>query len=66
MIIGLTGTMGSGKEEVSLYLQQRGFQCITLSSLIREEAEKRNLPIEREILQNMGNELTVTKKINTP
>ena len=57
MIIGLTGTMGSGKGEISSYLQKKGFAYITISDLIREELLKLNLPLKREELQNLGNEL---------
>ncbi len=57
MIIGLTGTIGSGKSEISRYLKTCGFSYVTISDLIREELRKRNLPLKREELQNLGNEL---------
>lgn len=57
MIIGLTGTMGSGKSEISRYLKTKGFNYISISDLIREELLKRNSPLKRENLQNLGNEL---------
>ena len=57
MILGFTGSLGSGKTTIADYLKKRGFNYITLSDLVREEAVKRNLPIEREILQNTGNEM---------
>ena len=57
MILGLTGTICSGKSEIASYLKEKGFKYLTLSDLIREEAKKRNMPIEREILQDIGNEL---------
>ncbi len=57
MIIGFTGTFGSGKTTIANYLKSRNFSYITLSDLVREEAQKQNLPIEREILQNIGNEM---------
>ena len=57
MIIGLTGTMGAGKGEVSSYLQKKGFKYISISDIIREEIKKRNRPFRREELQNLGNEL---------
>ena len=57
MIIGLTGTIGSGKGELSTYLRNKNFNYITISDLIREELLKRNLPLKREELQNLGNEM---------
>ena len=57
MIIGLAGTMGSGKGELSSLLQKKGFSYITISDIIRKELLKRNLPLKREELQNLGNEL---------
>ena len=55
MIIGLTGTIASGKGTFSKYLQQKGFKYITISDLVREEARRQNLEIQREVLQNIGN-----------
>ncbi|MEK6934324.1 MAG: AAA family ATPase [Nanoarchaeota archaeon] len=55
MIIGLTGTMGSGKGTFSKYLKQKGFNYITISDLVREEARNKDLAIKREVLQNLGN-----------
>ena len=55
MLIGLTGTIGSGKGTFSNYLKKKGFSYISLSDLVREEAKKRGLEIKREVLQNLGN-----------
>ncbi len=57
MIIGLTGTIGSGKSEISKYLQKKGFNYITISDIVREEATKANIPLIREQLQKLGNNL---------
>ncbi|MEK6952559.1 MAG: dephospho-CoA kinase [Nanoarchaeota archaeon] len=57
MIIGLTGTIASGKGTFSSYLKQKGFNYITLSDLVREEARKKGLEIQREILQDIGNSM---------
>lgn len=57
MIIGLTGSMGSGKGEVVKILQEKGFDYITLSSMVREEARKRGVPEEREHLMEVGNSM---------
>ena len=58
MIIGLTGTLGSGKGTVSKLLQKNGFKHTTLSDRIREEAAKRGISSEhnRKVLQDIGNE----------
>jgi dCMP deaminase len=57
MIIGLTGTNGSGKTEVSGYLKSRGFELYSLSDEIREEILRRGKEITREVLIEVGNEL---------
>lgn len=57
MHIALTGLMGTGKGEVSKKLQEKGFKYLSLSNIVREEAEKRNLPQTRENLQEIGNDL---------
>ncbi|MBI2499607.1 dephospho-CoA kinase [Candidatus Woesearchaeota archaeon] len=57
MIIGLTGTIASGKGTFSNYLKEKGFNYITLSDLVREEARKKRLQIQREILQDIGNSM---------
>lgn len=57
MYVALTGYMGSGKGEIAKILQGRGFQYISLSDMVREEATNRNLPHTRENLQNTGNML---------
>jgi len=54
--IGLTGYMGSGKGELVKILQKRGYQYISLSDVVREEATKRDLEHSRENLQKIGNE----------
>ncbi len=57
MIIGLTGSMGAGKGEVVKILQKLGFQYVTLSQMVREEARERGVPEEREKLMEVGNEM---------
>jgi dCMP deaminase len=57
MIIGLTGKNASGKTAVSEYLKSRGFEYYSLSDEIRDEARRRGLEINREILIEVGNEL---------
>lgn len=57
MIIGVTGPIASGKSEFSKILERYGFSRLALSDLVKEEARKRGLPIERRVLQDIGNEL---------
>lgn len=49
--------MGCGKGEAIKILKKLGFEHITLSSMIREEAFKRGIPEEREKLVEIGNEI---------
>ncbi len=57
MIIGLTGTNGAGKTEVSEYLKSRGFEYHSLSDEIREEIRRTGREITREVLIEVGNDL---------
>lgn len=57
MIIGLTGKNGGGKGEVVKFLTERGFQALSLSDVIREEAERLKEPVTREVLVRLGNQL---------
>ncbi|MBI1882856.1 MAG: AAA family ATPase [Chlamydiae bacterium] len=57
MIIGLTGRNGSGKGTVAEFLKQKGFIYTSLSDVIREEMKERSIPITRENLIRIGNEL---------
>jgi len=57
MYIALTGYMGTGKGEVAKKLKEEGYKYISLSDVIRKEAEKRGLEQTRENLQDIGNEL---------
>lgn len=57
MIIGLTGSMGCGKGEVVKILEKMGFQYITLSMMVREEARARGIEEEREKLMEVGNSM---------
>jgi dCMP deaminase len=57
MIIGLTGKNGGGKGEAAKFLSERGFRTLSLSDILREEAERRGKPVTREFLVELGNEL---------
>ena len=61
MIIGLTGTICSGKGTVADYLKEKGFQYFSYSGLIREEAKKLGLSDTRESLQQLANDLRKKK-----
>jgi len=58
--VGLTGHLGSGKGEVMKMLEKRGFKTISLSDMVREEAQRRGLEDTRDNLQLLGNELRST------
>ena len=58
LVIGLTGSFGSGCGEVSSYLQEKGFEKFSLTKQIRDEAEGRGIehPNRRD-MQNIGDDL---------
>src|SRR4029453_1899749 len=60
MIIGLTGKNAAGKGEVAAFLKEGGFEYFSLSDVLREELQTRKLPITRENLIQIGNELIKT------
>ena len=57
MIIGLTGKNGAGKGEAASFLQSVGFQYYSLSDVVREEVAARHLPVTRDNLVVVANEL---------
>jgi len=57
LVIGLTGPNASGKGEIAAHLGSRGFSLHSLSDIVREEAARRGLPVEREFLIQVGNTL---------
>lgn len=56
LIVGLVGPMGVGKTTVSKHLVSQGFKSLRFSDPIRAEANKRNLPQDRKILQDIGDQ----------
>ncbi len=54
MIIGVTGTIGAGKDTVLDYLVAKGFSKFSFSDLIREEARKRGYGMGRKSLEEFG------------
>lgn len=57
MLIGLVGTLGSGKGSVGKALEEKGFQRRVFSDILRQELIKRKIVINRENLQDIGNEM---------
>ncbi|HEY5442548.1 MAG TPA: AAA family ATPase [Candidatus Saccharimonadales bacterium] len=56
-IIGLAGTNGSGKDTVGHILaKQYGYLFVSVTDLLRAEAVRRNLPVERENLRMISAE----------
>ncbi len=56
-IIGLAGTNGSGKDTVGELLAERhNYLFISVTELLRAEAKRRNLPVERENLRMISAE----------
>lgn len=56
IIIGVVGPFGAGKSTVTKYFIQNGFTGIRLSSFLEEEVKKRYGKIDRQRLQDIGNE----------
>lgn len=56
-LIGLAGTNGSGKDTVAYILaKKRNYLVINVADILREEAKKRGLAIERENLRTISAE----------
>ncbi|RLD41868.1 MAG: hypothetical protein DRI89_08670 [Bacteroidetes bacterium] len=63
-IIGITGTLGAGKGTIVEYLtENKGFQHYSVRQFLIEEIEKRGLPVNRDSMTNIANEL---RAANTP
>lgn len=57
MIVGITGTIASGKDTVAEYLRRTGFRVSSISEAIRLELKQQNLPATRENLKFMGDRM---------
>ena len=57
MIIGITGTNGAGKGTVVEYLKTKGFMHYSVRKYIEAEILRRNLPINRESMNLVGNDM---------
>ncbi len=60
IVIGLVGSLCSGKGVVAKHLQSLGFTGLSLSDIVREEADARGVERIRENLQNVGDDLRST------
>lgn len=57
MIIGFTGTLGSGKGTVVEFLKEKGFKHYSMSGFIAEEIMRRGMSVNRDTLTEVGNDL---------
>lgn len=57
MIIGITGRIAAGKGFIVDFLKENGFEFKKISESLYEEADKRGIPYERKLLQDLGNQL---------
>ncbi|MGI6718059.1 MAG: AAA family ATPase [Bacteroidales bacterium] len=58
IIIGITGTLGAGKGTVVKYLVENyGFLHFSVRDFITKEVKNRNLPVNRDTLTLIGNDL---------
>ena len=64
LIIGITGTLGAGKGTIVEYLvNYKNFKHYSVRSFLTEEIEKRNMPVNRDSMVIVANEL---RAINSP
>ncbi|MDH4358962.1 MAG: AAA family ATPase [Candidatus Berkelbacteria bacterium] len=57
MIIGVVGLIASGKDEVAEYLEKKGFEHHSLSSILREILKKEGVDATVDNLTQYGNKL---------
>lgn len=57
MITGITGTNAAGKGAVVDFLKKKGFQHFSVREYLTEQLNKKNLPVDREHMQTLANEL---------
>lgn len=69
VIIGLTGSFGSGCTTISNILKEKGFKIISISSFLKEEARKNGVEVSslekkemRRVLQDIGNKKREKKR----
>lgn len=56
-IIAVVGPIASGKGSLIKLLEEKGYTCVSLSDVIREKTREWGLPLVRENLQNVGDQL---------
>jgi dephospho-CoA kinase len=62
IIIGITGTLGAGKGTIVDYLvQEKGFLHDSVRAFLIKEIEKRNLPVNRDSMVLVANDLRANK-----
>ncbi len=57
LIIGITGTLGAGKGTIVEHLKKLGFDHYSVRQFLMEEIKKRGLPVNRETMTDVANEL---------
>lgn len=58
MIVGIAGSFGSGKGTVVAYLfEEKGFHHYSVSDFLKEEIARRSLPMNRDAMTMLANEL---------
>lgn len=56
-VIGLSGTNGAGKDTVGAMMAKfHNYMFISVTELLRKEARRRGLPVEREVLRTISTE----------
>lgn len=59
-IVGITGTLGSGKGEVSAFLRSKGFVHFSVRDFLTGELKRRGLTVNRDEMTMLANELRTT------
>lgn len=62
MIIGIVGSIASGKDTVAEYLETKGFLSISLSDILRKIMREEGLEISVKNMTEYGNKLRETKE----
>jgi dephospho-CoA kinase len=57
MIIGVTGTLSSGKDTVAKYIEGKGFVHFSLADILRKFADERNIPRTRDSLRELADQM---------
>ncbi len=61
MIIGVTGPICAGKDEIGKIFAKKGFERLSLVEELRDEARRRGIEITRESLQDLGDKIRKEK-----